>query len=126
MSLEQMKSVIGLEQFYSVLPGELKYLVRDKKPKNIQEASETADSINEIRNPRLFEVEIGTKVWDDRRRGPRDYLRNIQATGSHFKGKPSELSHQKHNSFEGKGDKYPYFEPRANKTCYVCGEKGHF
>ena len=94
-----------LEQFYSVLPGDLRYLVRDKKPQNLQEASETADSINELRNPRFSEVKIGGKVWDDRKRGSKDYLRSNQATGSHFKGKPSELSHQKHDSYEGKGDK---------------------
>ena len=32
-SLEQMKNVIGLEQFYSVLPGQLCYLIKDKNPK---------------------------------------------------------------------------------------------
>ena len=46
-SLEQMKNLIGLEQFYSILPGELRYLVRDKNPKNLLEAGEQADFINE-------------------------------------------------------------------------------
>ena len=32
-TLEDMKNIIGLEQFLSVLPGELRYLVKDKKPK---------------------------------------------------------------------------------------------
>ena len=36
-SLEQMKNVIGLEQFNSILPEHLHYLVKEKNPKNILE-----------------------------------------------------------------------------------------
>ena len=57
-SLEQVKNVIGLKQFYSILPGELHYLVRDKNPKTLLEAGEQADYINEFRNPRFFEVKF--------------------------------------------------------------------
>ena len=57
-SLEQMKNLIGLEQFYSILPGELRYLVRDKNPKNLLGAGEQADFINEYKDPRFSELKF--------------------------------------------------------------------
>ena len=91
-SLDQMKNVVGLEQFYSIFPGESRYLVKDKNPKNVLQACEFADSISEIRDHQFSEVKIDRKVWDNRRRGPapsRDYLRSTQATGNHFGDRPS-------------------------------------
>ena len=46
-----MRNMFGLEQFYSILPGELCYLVKDRDPKNVQQASEYADSISESKDP---------------------------------------------------------------------------
>ncbi|XP_078243494.1 uncharacterized protein LOC144587289 [Pogona vitticeps] len=66
-TLEDMKNIIGLEQFYSVLLGELRYLVRDKKPKNVQETSETVDYITDIKNPKFSEVKFDGKSKDDRK-----------------------------------------------------------
>ena len=60
-----MKNVFGLEQFYSILPGDLHYLVKDKDPKNVLQTSEYADSISEIRDPQFSEVKFGRKVWED-------------------------------------------------------------
>ena len=39
-SVQDIKNITGLKQFYSLLPGDLKYLVRDKNPKDVQEAGE--------------------------------------------------------------------------------------
>ena len=43
--LDQMKNVVGLEQFYSILPGELHYLVKDKNSKNLLQASDSVTSV---------------------------------------------------------------------------------
>ena len=57
-SPEEMKIIIGLEQFYLILPGDLRYLGRDKKTKNVQETSETADYINDIWNPTFSKLKL--------------------------------------------------------------------
>ena len=45
-TVQDLKNIIGLEQFYSHLPSELRYLVRDKKPKNLQEAGQALSLIH--------------------------------------------------------------------------------
>ena len=120
-TLEDMKNIIGLEQFFSVLPGEMRYLVKDKKPKNILKASEIADHITAIKHPEDSEVKIGGKAWDDRKKEPREYLKDQQAIGNHFRGKPPEQSQQRYKNWEGKGDKSPSFEQKVSRSCFGCG-----
>ena len=80
-TVQNIKNILGLEQFYSLLLGDLRYLVRDKKPKDIQEAGEVADFISHIRNPNFSEVKVGRKTSDDSKKDPKGYLRNQQASG---------------------------------------------
>ena len=103
-----MKNVFELEQFYSILPGELRYLVKDKHPKNVLQVSEYADCISEIRDLWFSEVKSGRKVCDDSKSSKnKSYLSQAQAKGSHFKVNSSfpELSPLKSNSSEEKVNK---------------------
>ncbi|XP_078239043.1 uncharacterized protein LOC144585766 [Pogona vitticeps] len=125
-TLEDMQHLIELEQFYSALPAELRYLVRDKQPKTVQQTNESADLISEIRNSKYSEVKLD-RNFEERKRETRDFHKtNKNTDGSHFRERPSEQYQQKGKSFEGKGDRNPYNEQRNLKTCFGCGKPDHF
>ena len=112
---------------YSFLPGELGYLVKDKDPKNVLQASEYADSISGIRDPQFSEIKFGRKVWDDSKSSKnKSYPSQLQAKGSHFKARPSfpEIpDFSPLNISEGSVNKSPYSEHRTNKKCFFPVEK---
>ena len=54
-TIQQFKNIIGLKQFYSLLHGEIKYLVKDKKPLDLKQTAEIADFISQIRKPMYSE-----------------------------------------------------------------------
>ncbi|XP_077790714.1 uncharacterized protein LOC144328922 [Podarcis muralis] len=48
-TVPKIREVIALEQFYDTINGQLKYLIKERNPKTIEEAAGLADKINEIR-----------------------------------------------------------------------------
>uniref|UniRef100_A0ABM5GCU0 SCAN box domain-containing protein n=1 Tax=Pogona vitticeps TaxID=103695 RepID=A0ABM5GCU0_9SAUR len=87
---EQLKDLIALEQFYSVLHGELKFQVRERKPKSVAAAAEIADFISQIRKPLGEGKSVGKpkETYSKYSQGPG---KSQQGGGAHGEGKPSDM-----------------------------------
>ena len=123
-TFQELKDIIGLEQFYSLLQGELKFQVKERQPKNLKEATEIADFITQIRKPIYSEGKNVRKTGENYNRFSQGHVRSQQGGGSHFGGKPSEQKQQRTQNLEGKvkfDEKYSW----NSKKCYYCQEKGH-
>ena len=118
-TVQDIKNILGLEQFYRLLPGELRYLVRDKKPRNLQEAGETADFISHIRNPNFSEGKVVRKACEDTNRNPREQFKNQQTVGGHFVGKPSGHNQIRNKDWEGKGVKGSSYDQMNFRTSFL-------
>ncbi|XP_078243526.1 uncharacterized protein LOC144587342 [Pogona vitticeps] len=121
-TFQQLKDVIALEQFYSVLHGELKFQVRERKPKSVAEAAEIADFIYQIRKPLGEEKSVGKskETYSKYSQGPG---KSQQGGGAHGAGKPSEMK-PRPQILEGK-PKQDERESKYTRKCYFCQGKGH-
>ncbi|XP_078242242.1 uncharacterized protein LOC144586942 [Pogona vitticeps] len=121
-TFQQLKDLIALEQFYSVLHGELKFQVRERKPKSVAEAAEIADFISQIRKPLGEGKSIGKpkETYSKYSQGPG---RNQQGGGTHGEGKPSDMK-PRPQILEGK-PKQDEKDSKYSRKCYFCQGKGH-
>ncbi|XP_078250689.1 uncharacterized protein LOC144589588 [Pogona vitticeps] len=119
---EQLKDLIALEQFYSVLHGELKFQVRERKPRSVAEASEIADFISQIRKPLGEGKSVGKpkETYSKYSQGPG---KSQQGGGAHGEGKPSDMK-LRPQVLEGK-PKQDERESKYTRKCYFCQGKGH-
>ncbi|XP_078239157.1 uncharacterized protein LOC144585831 [Pogona vitticeps] len=119
---EQLKDLIALEQFYSVLHGELKFQVRERKPKSVAAAAEIADFISQIRKPLGEGKSVGKpkETYSKYSQGPG---KSQQGGGAHGEGKPSGMKPSPQN-LEGK-PKQEERESKYTRKCYFCQGKGH-
>ncbi|XP_078248140.1 uncharacterized protein LOC144588713 [Pogona vitticeps] len=119
---EQLKDLIALEQFYSVLQGELKFQVRERKPKSVAAAAEIADFISQIRKPLGEGKSVGKpkETYSKYSQGPG---KSQQGGGAHGEGKPSGMKPSPQN-LEGK-PKQEERESKYTRKCYFCQGKGH-
>ncbi|XP_078246340.1 uncharacterized protein LOC144588102 [Pogona vitticeps] len=119
---EQLKDLIALEQFYSVLHGELKFQVRERKPKSVAAAAEIADFISQIRKPLGEGKSVGKpkETYSKYSQGPG---KNQQGGGAHGEGKPSDMK-LRPQILEGK-PKQDERESKYTRKCYFCQGKGH-
>ncbi|XP_078232769.1 uncharacterized protein LOC144583210 [Pogona vitticeps] len=119
---EQLKDLIALEQFYSVLHGELKFQVRERKPKSVAAAAEIADFISQIRKPLGEGKSVGKpkETYSKYSQGPG---KSQQGGGAHGEGKPSDMK-QRPQILEGK-PKQDERESKYTRKCYFCQGKGH-
>ncbi|XP_078242735.1 uncharacterized protein LOC144587127 [Pogona vitticeps] len=119
---EQLKDLIALEQFYSVLHGELKFQVRERKPRSVAEASEIADFISQIRKPLGEGKSVGKpkETYSKYSQGPG---KSQQGGGAHGEGKPSDMK-LRPQILEGK-PKQDERESKYTRKCYFCQGKGH-
>uniref|UniRef100_A0ABM5G4M8 Integrase catalytic domain-containing protein n=1 Tax=Pogona vitticeps TaxID=103695 RepID=A0ABM5G4M8_9SAUR len=121
-TFQQLKDLIALEQFYSVLHGELKFQVRERKPKSVAEAAEIADFISQIRKP-LGEGKSISKPKETYSKYSQGPGRNQQVGGTHGEGKPSDMK-QRPRILEGK-PKPDEKDSKYSRKCYFCQGKGH-
>ncbi|XP_078244793.1 uncharacterized protein LOC144587559 [Pogona vitticeps] len=121
-TFQQLKDLIALEQFYSVLHGELKFQVRERKPKSVAEAAEIADFISQIRKP-LGEGKSISKPKETYSKYSQGPGRNQQGGGTHGEGKPSDIK-QRPQILEGK-PKPDEKDSKYSRKCYFCQGKGH-
>ncbi|XP_078245873.1 uncharacterized protein LOC144587973 [Pogona vitticeps] len=122
-TFQQLKDLIALEQFYSVLHGELKFQVRERKQKSVAEAAEIADFIYQIRKPLGAEwksVDKPKETYSKYSQGPG---RNQQGGGTHGEGKPSDMK-PRPQILEGK-PKQDEKDSKYSRKCYFCQGKGH-
>ncbi|XP_078246503.1 uncharacterized protein LOC144588161 [Pogona vitticeps] len=119
---EQLKDLIALEQFYSVLHGELKFQVRERKPKSVAAAAEIADFISQIRKPLGEGKSVGKpkETYSKYSQGPG---KSQQGGGAHGEGKPSDMK-LRPQILEGK-PKQDERESKYTRKCYFCQGKGH-
>ncbi|XP_078234087.1 uncharacterized protein LOC144583660 [Pogona vitticeps] len=119
---EQLKDLIALEQFYSVLHGELKFQVRERKPKSVAAAAEIADFISQIRKPLGEGKSVGKpkETYSKYSQGPG---KSQQGGGAHGEGKPSDMK-PRPQILEGK-PKQDERESKYTRKCYFCQGKGH-
>ncbi|XP_078234835.1 uncharacterized protein LOC144583831 [Pogona vitticeps] len=119
---EQLKDLIALEQFYSVLHGELKFQVRERKPKSVAAAAEIADFISQIRKPLGEGKSVGKpkETYSKYSQGPG---KSQQGGGAHGEGKPSHMK-PRPQILEGK-PKQDERESKYTRKCYFCQGKGH-
>ncbi|XP_078244130.1 kelch-like protein 29 isoform X1 [Pogona vitticeps] len=119
---EQLKDLIALEQFYSVLHGELKFQVRERKPKSVAAAAEIADFISQIRKPLGEGKPVGKpkETYSKYSQGPG---KSQQGGGAHGEGKPSDMK-LRPQILEGK-PKQDERESKYTRKCYFCQGKGH-
>ncbi|XP_078250153.1 uncharacterized protein LOC144589430 [Pogona vitticeps] len=119
---EQLKDLIALEQFYSVLQGELKFQVRERKPKSVAAAAEIADFISQIRKPLGEGKSVGKpkETYSKYSQGPG---KSQQGGGAHGEGKPSDMK-LRPQVLEGK-PKQEERESKYARKCYFCQGKGH-
>ncbi|XP_078239566.1 uncharacterized protein LOC144585994 [Pogona vitticeps] len=119
---EQLKDLIALEQFYSVLQGELKFQVRERKPKSVAAAAEIADFISQIRKPLGEGKSVGKpkETYSKYSQGPG---KSQQGGGAHGEGKPSDMK-LRPQILEGK-PKQDERESKYTRKCYFCQGKGH-
>ncbi|XP_078245177.1 uncharacterized protein LOC144587786 [Pogona vitticeps] len=119
---EQLKDLIALEQFYSVLQGELKFQVRERKPKSVAAAAEIADFISQIRKPLGEGKSVGKpkETYSKYSQGPG---KSQQGGGAHGEGKPSDMK-PRPQILEGK-PKQDERESKYTRKCYFCQGKGH-
>ncbi|XP_078247855.1 uncharacterized protein LOC144588623 [Pogona vitticeps] len=121
-TFQQLKDLIALEQFYSVLHGELKFQVRERKPKSVAEAAEIADFISQIRKP-LGEGKSIRKPKETYSKYSQGPGRSQQGGGAHGEGKPSDMK-QRPQILEGK-PKPDEKDSKYSRKCYFCQGKGH-
>ncbi|XP_078248527.1 uncharacterized protein LOC144588886 [Pogona vitticeps] len=121
-TFQQLKDLIALEQFYSVLHGELKFQVRERKPKSVAEAAEIADFIYQIRKPLGEEKSVGKpkETYSKYSQGPG---KSQQGGGAHGEGKPSDMK-LRPQILEGK-PKQDEKDSKYTRKCYFCQGKGH-
>ncbi|XP_078233523.1 uncharacterized protein LOC144583518 [Pogona vitticeps] len=119
---QQLKDLIALEQFYSVLHGELKFQVRERKPKSVAEAAEIADFISQIRKPLGEGKSMGKpkETYSKYSQGPG---KSQQGGGAHGEGKPSDMK-PRPQILEGK-PKQDEKDSKYSRKCYFCQGKGH-
>uniref|UniRef100_A0ABM5GF55 ribonuclease H n=1 Tax=Pogona vitticeps TaxID=103695 RepID=A0ABM5GF55_9SAUR len=119
---EQLKDLIALEQFYSVLHGELKFQVRERKPRSVAAAAEIADFISQIRKPLGEGKSVGKpkETYSKYSQGPG---KSQQGGGAHGEGKPSDMK-PRPQILEGK-PKQDERESKYTRKCYFCQGKGH-
>ncbi|XP_078248425.1 uncharacterized protein LOC144588834 [Pogona vitticeps] len=123
-TFQQLKDLIALEQFYSVLHGELKFQVRERKPKSVTEAAEIADFIYQIRKPLGAEGKSVGKPKETYSRYSQGPGKNQQGGGAHVEGKPSDMKPQRPQILEGK-PKPDEKDSKYSRKCYFCQGKGH-
>ncbi|XP_078241009.1 uncharacterized protein LOC144586545 [Pogona vitticeps] len=121
-TFQQLKDLIALEQFYSVLHGELKFQVRERKPRSVAEAAEIADFISQIRKP-LGEGNLIGKPKETYSKYSQGPGRNQQGGGTHGEGKPSDMK-PRPQILEGK-PKADEKDSKYSRKCYFCQGKGH-
>ncbi|XP_078248129.1 uncharacterized protein LOC144588704 [Pogona vitticeps] len=121
-TFQQLKDLIALEQFYSVLHGELEFHVRERKPKSVADAAEIADFIYQIRKPLGEGKSVGKpkEAYSKYSQGPG---RNQQVGGAHGEGKPSDMK-QRPQILEGK-PKQDERDSKYSRKCYFSQGKGH-
>ncbi|XP_078243510.1 uncharacterized protein LOC144587340 [Pogona vitticeps] len=121
-NFQQLKDLIALEQFYSVLQGELKFQVRERKPKSVAAAAEIADFISQIRKPLGEGKSVGKpkETYSKYSQGPG---KSQQGGGAHGEGKPSDMK-PRPQILEGK-PKQDERESKYTRKCYFCQGKGH-
>uniref|UniRef100_A0ABM5GM15 SCAN box domain-containing protein n=1 Tax=Pogona vitticeps TaxID=103695 RepID=A0ABM5GM15_9SAUR len=123
-TFQQLKDLIALEQFYSVLHGELKFHVRERKPKSVAEAAEIADFIYQIRKPLGAEGKSVGKPKETYSKYSQGPGKNQQGGGAHVEGKPSDMKPQRPQILEGK-PKPDEKDSKYSRKCYFCQGKGH-
>uniref|UniRef100_A0ABM5GQE4 SCAN box domain-containing protein n=1 Tax=Pogona vitticeps TaxID=103695 RepID=A0ABM5GQE4_9SAUR len=123
-TFQQLKDLIALEQFYSVLHGELKFQVRERKPKSVAEAAEIADFIYQIRKPLGAEGKSVGKPKETYSKYSQGPGKNQQGGGAHVEGKPSDMKPQRPQILEGK-PKPDEKDSKYSRKCYFCQGKGH-
>ncbi|XP_078234983.1 uncharacterized protein LOC144583976 [Pogona vitticeps] len=123
-TFQQLKDLIALEQFYSVLHGELKFHVRERKPKSVAEAAEIADFIYQIRKPLGAEGKTVGKPKETYSRYSQGPGKNQQGGGAHVEGKPSDMKPPRPQILEGK-PKPDEKDSKYSRKCYFCQGKGH-
>ncbi|XP_078241957.1 uncharacterized protein LOC144586866 [Pogona vitticeps] len=121
-TFQQLKDLIALEQFYSVLHGELKFQVRERKPKSVAEAAEIADFISQIRKP-LGEGKAMGKPKETYSKYSQGPGKSQQGGGAHGEGKPSDMK-PRPQILEGK-PKQDERDSKYTRKCYFCQGKGH-
>ncbi|XP_078247519.1 uncharacterized protein LOC144588463 [Pogona vitticeps] len=121
-TFQQLKDLIALEQFYSVLHGELKFQVRERKPKSVAEAAEIADFISQIRKP-LGEGKAMGKPKETYSKYSQGPGKSQQGGGAHGEGKPSNMK-PRPQILEGK-PKHDEKDSKYSRKCYFCQGKGH-
>ncbi|XP_078238458.1 uncharacterized protein LOC144584971 [Pogona vitticeps] len=121
-TFQQLKDLIALEQFYSVLHGELKFQVRERKPKSVVEAAEIADFISQIRKPLGEGKSVGKpkETYSKYSQGPG---KSQQGGGAHGEGKPLDMK-PRPQILEGK-PKQDEKDSKYTRKCYFCQGKGH-
>ena len=108
---------------YSILPGELRYLVKDKNPKNVLQASEYADSISETRDPKFSEVKFYRQNWDNSKKPfNKNYKSKMSGKDGQLSTSPKllGLSPPKQMNPEEKFDRSPQYDQRTYRQCYNC------
>ena len=123
--ISKLKNVIGLEQFYSLLYGELKYLVQEKKPSDVRQTAQIANFVSQIRGPVHFEGKYMRKTWDPKY--SKGLVQSPPKMGGHFVEKPSEQGQPKKQFLEGK-EKLERFAGKSSwgeKICFACQGRGH-
>ncbi|XP_078250271.1 uncharacterized protein LOC144589471 [Pogona vitticeps] len=123
-TFQQLKDLIALEQFYSVLHGELKFHVRERKPKSVTEAAEIADFIYQIRKPLGAEGKTVGKPKETYSRYSQGPGKNQQGGGAQVEGKPSDMKPPRPQILEGK-PKPDEKDSKYSRKCYFCQGKGH-
>uniref|UniRef100_A0ABM5GF04 Uncharacterized protein isoform X2 n=1 Tax=Pogona vitticeps TaxID=103695 RepID=A0ABM5GF04_9SAUR len=124
-TFQQLKNIVGLEQFYSLLRGELKYLVQERKPTDIRQAAQIADFISQIRGPVSYEEKGMRKTWDPKY--SKEPGQGQAKMGSHFVGKTSGQSQSRNPILEGKekSEKFTNRGSWGDKICFACQGRGH-
>uniref|UniRef100_A0ABM5EWB8 CCHC-type domain-containing protein n=1 Tax=Pogona vitticeps TaxID=103695 RepID=A0ABM5EWB8_9SAUR len=124
-TFQELKNVVGLEQFYSLLHGELKFLVQERKPTDVRNAAQIADFISQIRGPSCYEGSGVRKTWDPK--FSKEQAQRQTKVGGHFSEKPSEQGQHSKQVLEGK-EKLERFDGKSSwgeRICFICKKKGH-
>ncbi|XP_078246884.1 uncharacterized protein LOC144588290 [Pogona vitticeps] len=124
-TFQELKNVVGLEQFYSLLHGELKFLVQERKPTDVRNAAQIADFISQIRGPSCYEGRGVRKTWDPK--FSKEQAQRQTKVGGHFSEKPSEQGQHSKQVLEGK-EKLERFDGKSSwgeRICFICKKKGH-
>ena len=119
-TFQQLKAIVGLEQFYSLLHGELKYLVQEKKPSDIRQTAQIADFISQIRGPVNYEGRGMRKTWDPKY--SKELGQGQPKMDGHFVDKTSGQSQSRNQILEGKekSEKFTNKSSWGDKICFAC------